>query len=156
MRGNAGLSARYMAAVPPALELSIERAAVHAERARCGCLVPAERLEHLFHVASLHLFDGHDRGRCAARVETHAWCLELADALGQVIDADVIELREGDGSLHALLELADVSGPGVAGEALGGGTRQPDHALGLTAVQKALREQENLVLPLPQRGDLNL
>src|ERR1700722_13597434 len=155
-RGDGDPSARYMAAVSPALQLSIERAAVHAECARRGCLVPTERLENLLHVASLHLFDGNDRRRRAARVETHARRLELPDALRQIVDTHGVELGEGGGSLDAVLELADVAGPGVTGEALGGGARQPDDALGFAAMQEALREQEHVVLPLPQRGDLNL
>src|SRR5579872_3989925 len=49
-------------ALAPALELPIEGSTVHAEVARCGCLVAAERFEDLRDVSAFHLLHRKDGG----------------------------------------------------------------------------------------------
>ena len=79
-------------------------------------------------------------------------------ALGQIVDADVIELRERHRALDAVLQLADVARPGVREQLLGGVAL--DARLTLCgdrgeALQEVLREKQDVAPARAERRHVN-
>src|SRR5688500_10557750 len=64
-----------------------------------------------------------------------------ADGFGEVVEADLARVGEGDGGAQGLLELADVEGPGVAEEGARGGAVEGD-ALGVWSEARQDRGDE--------------
>src|SRR5579862_2214372 len=96
----------------PTLELSVERSAIHAEQSGGGCLVPIKGFEHTHDVATLDLVHRNDREWVAA-LECNSRRSEIADALRQIFDPDVIELSKSQRAFDAILKLANVAGPRI-------------------------------------------
>ena len=62
-----------------------------------------------------------------------------------------VGFREGDGTFHHPLELADVSRPAVLDERRFGGRRQPERPPGTMPLEKGGRQREDVGAPLAKR-----
>src|ERR1700733_8880303 len=111
--------ARLRRRAAPSLELAVERAAIEPEHARGRRLVATQRVEHGADVAPLDLFHG-KKIAAAGEADGQARVAEPGDPLRKVFDPDVIELRERDRPLHAVLQLTNVPRPRIDLELLGG------------------------------------
>jgi hypothetical protein len=80
-----------------------------------------------------------------------------ADGFGEVLEADLAGVGEGDGGAQGLLELADVEGPGVAEEGARRGAVERD-ALGLGGEAREDRGDEGaeVLAAVAQRGEDHL
>src|ERR1041384_2441176 len=131
----------------PALELAVQRAAIDAEQLRRHRLVAVELMQHACDVAAFDFVHGQDL------VRPQTWDADVArsivaDLLGKIVHRQLVEARERDRALDAVLELANVSRPGVPHQLLGHRRRQADHALGrLIRVlpQEVLCEKQHIV-----------
>ena len=103
-------------------------------------MFPRDRLEHPEDVAPLDFLHRYELGRVVACDEDVRRTV-VADPLGKIVHDDLVEARERDRALDAILQLAHVAGPGVGDELRGG--RGGDAA---TALRRSLRERLEEVL----------
>jgi len=115
MRDVAFALRRY---IPASFELPVQRAPVETEHLCGQRLVSAHGLEDAQDIPALDLFHRQKLRRIVA-LDSDARALELAHTLGQIVDADVVELRESDRALDAVLQLAHVARPRVREQLVG-------------------------------------